>query len=171
MNFYKKLLWMWMFLALLCILSGCGNYRGGETTPTGYRVVWKIEVTYRNGDQTALRSYEDQEKMQMILTYLRWIDPYGTPAEDPMAQQGQEFDVRLCYSDGTTKTYQQRCDRYMRVGEGPWKKIDPEHARELGRILGILEEKQSTTAPNTEPQPPLLQPRLKWAKKEAVLLL
>ena len=153
---------------LMCILSGCGNRHGEETAPTAYRVVWKMEVTYQNGDWEGQRSYEDPEQMQMIMNYLRWIKPKGTPTEDPMTQQGEEIDVQLYYSDGTTKTYHQRCSRYFREGEGPWENVDPEQAGELSRLLGILDGKPRPSAPG--PAPPLLRPRLSCAKKEAVLL-
>ena len=136
--------------------------------PTAYRVVWRIEVTYRNTDQVAQRFYEDQEQLQMIMNYLRWIKPYGTPEEDPMTQQGEEIEVQLQYSDGTTKTYRQRCGRYFREGDKPWKKLEPEQARELSRLLGVLDGEASPPAPDAAP--PLLRPSLKCVKKEAVLL-
>ena len=152
----------WCAILILCTFSGCTGRRGEETAPTTYRVVSTIRIIYRNGSVTEERRYGEQEKMQQILNYLRWIDPYGTPAEDPMAQEGEEFLVELHYSDGTTKNYHQRCDRYLRVGEEPWKKIDPERARELQRILDILDAEGSASAQDTGPSQPLLRPKLEW---------
>ena len=106
--FLKKWQLLWFILALMLILPGCGGKREEETSPTPYRVVWRIQITYQDGNEVARRSYEDQEQMQMILNYLRWIDPYGLPAEDPMTQPGREYVVELSYSDGSAKTYHQR---------------------------------------------------------------
>ena len=154
-------------LILLLSISGCTRHVS-ENSSVPMRVVTEINISYKNGPVAVERSYEEQEKMQMILNYLRWIDPYGAPAEDPMTQQGADFYVELHYSDGTAKTYHQRCDRYLRVGDGPWKRIDPERARELSRLLGVLDGEGSPSAPDTSPPQPLLRPRL--GCKKAVLL-
>lgn len=144
-------------LLMLFILSGCGG-KGEDTAPTAYRVVQRIHVTYENGGETLERSYETREKMQMILNYLRWVSPYGTPGEDPMSQPGEEFRVELRYSDGTAKTYHQRCDRYLRTGDGPWKRIDPVRGGELRRLLEALEREPD--ASEEAPLQPLLRPKL-----------
>ena len=162
-NFLKRHL-VCTLLVLICTLSGCVGHQAGETEPTAYRVVCSIHITHRNGSAAQEYRYEDQEKMQQILDYLRWIDPYGTPAEDPEEQRGEEFLIELHYSDGTTKTYHQRCDRYLRVGEKPWKKIAPERGRELRELLESLNREGTiSSASDTGPNLPLLHPKLKWA--------
>ena len=158
MKFFIRLISLGLLLT--CILSGCGGGQKEETAPTAYRVVQRIHITYENGGETMERSYETQENMQKILNYLRWVKPYGAPGEDPMAQTGEEFRVELHYSDGSRKTYQQRCDRYLRMGEEPWKKIDPERGRELRRLLEALDREPD--ASQEVPPEPLLRPKLVW---------
>ena len=150
-------------LLFLCFLSGCQGYRGEKPRPATYRVVQEIYITYRNGFGAVEHRYAGQEEMQQILNYLRWVDPYGTPAEDPMTQQGEEFLIRLYYSDGTTKNYHQRCDRYLRVGEGPWKRIVPERGQELKKLLGNLPGEKNHIAPYTCLLRLSLRLKLKWA--------
>ena len=73
------------------------------------------------------------------MTYLRLLDPYGTPEENPEEAAGSDIHIILSYSDGFQKTYRQVGDRYMMEDGGKWQKIDPAKAEELGEILGQLE--------------------------------
>ena len=77
--------------------------------------------------------------MQKILDYLRLINPYGTPDEDPETAVGSDFHIVLSYSDGYQKFYRQKSDRYLQNTDGRWQKIDPTKAEELARLVGQLE--------------------------------
>jgi len=102
------------------------------------RVVTGITVTFENGPFHVKRHYTTSEKMQKILNYLRVIDPYGAPDENPETTIGSMFQIVLTYSDGCEKTYLQKSDRFMMVQGQDWKKIDPSRARELSEILGKM---------------------------------
>ena len=131
----KKTAGIIMILALL--LSGCGR-KPEPSEPQGFRVVTGIAVTFENGPIQARRIYTTSSKMRAILHYLRWIDPYGQPEVDPEAAEGSSILVELTYSDGGTKTYLQKADRYLLEEGQPWRKINPEHAVELSRLLGEM---------------------------------
>lgn len=134
-----------MLFILMC--SGCGCY---ERKPKEeYRVVTQIDVVYHNKPIVSEGSFTDPEKMQKILYYLRRISPYGTPVKDPEEVQGSDFYITLRYSDNTQKVYQQRDDRFMRINNGSWKRIDPKRAVMLSKILGTLESdtEQAAEAP------------------------
>ena len=125
--------------ALCLLLSSCGCETPAGQVPTQLRVVTEIGVYYKNGPLFAQRTYRNEEKMRQVLTYLRTVDAYGTPGEDPEAVSGSEFQIYLYFSDGSRKRYLQRADRYLQVDSGPWKKIDPKKAEELSRILSYME--------------------------------
>ena len=76
--------------------------------------------------------------MSQVLAYLRQIDPYGKPEEDPVLADGSLFQISLTYSDGSKKVYEQKADRYLRLDDGPWETIDPSKAEALGQLLGTL---------------------------------
>ena len=130
---------VWALSALMICLSGCVVSFGEKPEPTAYRVVWKVHVSRQNGDEVVQRIYSAPEAVQEILNYLRLVDPYGAPGEDPVSQPGEEFRIRLEYSDGSTKTYRQRCDRYLQVEDGPWRRIAPERGQELKKLLETLD--------------------------------
>ena len=123
---------------LAALLSGCGM-RIPEDNGSGLRMVVGITVHYENGPLQAQRLYTSADKMQTVLNYLRLLDPYGTPQEDPEGIPGSSYVITLYYSDGSEKDYRQKSDRYMSEGGGSWKKIDPSKAEELARIMGRLE--------------------------------
>ena len=141
---------------LVLFLSGCCNPNRAESTP--YRVISQIRVSYENGPLQAKRTFINSEKIQRIVGYLRYIDPYGTPDENPEKVSGSNFVITLDYSDGSHKTYHQRADRFMRVDNGPWKRVESQKAIELSRILGTLPS--DSPAVDATPIPPLLRPYL-----------
>ncbi|MBE6975688.1 MAG: hypothetical protein E7439_00605 [Ruminococcaceae bacterium] len=103
------------------------------------QVVTQIDVTYENGAIRTVRHYKDAGKMKQVLNYLRLIDPYGTPALDPEYIKGSDFRIELTYSDGSSKVYRQKADRYMQIDDGPWRSINPARAEELSLLLGQME--------------------------------
>ena len=132
----RKILLLILGLALL--LSGCSKWTPSAVDKPLCRVVTGVSVTYENGTIHAQRQYTDADKMQAVLNYLRLIDPYGTPQEDPEQVDGSIFHITLSYSDGCQKTYLQKADRFMRVDGGKWQRINPELAAQLSEIVGQM---------------------------------
>ena len=136
----RKISKICIILALfLPLLSGRHRQPLPDASQPIYRAVTSVTITYKNGPIYAQRRYTSDEKMRKVMNYLRLIDPYGTPEEDPETAAGSDIHIILSYSDGFQKTYRQVGDRYMMEDGGKWQKIDPAKAEELGEILGQLE--------------------------------
>ena len=146
-----------LFLPLLFLLTGCCRiFLSPDTVP--YRVVTQVQIRYQNGKVQSQRQFFREENIRNILAYLRYIDPYGTPKEDPEQADGRIFDIYVIYSDGSQCLYEQRADQYMRINGGPWKKIDPQKALALSGLWGMM---SSDPVPASEaPPPPLIQPEI-----------
>ena len=125
-------------IMLMCVTTGC-NRHPGDSGLSNFRVVTAVTVYYDNGPINTQRHYTTDSKMQQILDYLRLINPYGAPEEDPETAVGSDFYIVLSYSDGFQKIYRQKGDRFLQGTDGLWKKIDPTKAEELSRIVGQLE--------------------------------
>ena len=124
---------------LICLLlSGCSRHDDIQPSPQ-CRVVTGVRVTFENEPFRLERYYTSSSKMRAVLNYLRWIDPYGKPEEDPERVSGSNFQIVLTYSDGCEKTYVQKADRFMHEDGQGWKRIDPTRARTLSQILGHME--------------------------------
>ena len=137
MGVFKKMLIIALSVLMLSVdLTGCR--RTQNTEPTALRVVTEITVTYDYGAIHASRNYTHQEKMRYILNYLRQIDPYGDPAENPETADGSDYRITCHYSDGSQKCYRQKGDRYFQGTDGIWRSIDPKRAIYLGFILGKM---------------------------------
>ncbi len=132
----KKILQCACLLILCLSMAGCHHK---PTPPPAARVVTDIAVTFENGPVTARRHYTESAKVRTILHYLRWIDPYGPPEEDPDSIPGNSIRIELRYSDGNKKTYLQKADRYLWEEGNSWQKINPDHALDLSRMLGRME--------------------------------
>ena len=131
----RGLLWLISLTLTVLFLSGCRQ----QSEPPRPTVVTGITVTYENGPISAQRYYSTSAKMRAILNYLRWIDPYGVPEVDPESVNGGSFSIVLSYSDGREKLYRQKADSYLLEEGCPWRKIDPDRAMTLGKMLGEME--------------------------------
>lgn len=151
-NDFKRALCIWL---LPIFLWGCCP-SAEKDVPRSYRVITEIHVLSEGGSAVTQRHYFHQRKIQQILNYLRTIDPYGAPEEDPAQISGNDFYIFLLYSDGSVHTYQQRADQYMRIDSGRWKKIDPQKAMLLGGILTMMSSDPTPTddTPVLPPQHP-----------------
>lgn len=128
-----------MLALFLLLLSGCHRQSLPDASQPIYRAVTSVTVSYKNGPIRAQRRYTSDEKMKRVMNYLRMIDPYGMPEEDPEKAGGSDIHIVLSFSDGFQKTYRQIGDRFMMEDGGKWQKIDPKKAKELGEILGQTE--------------------------------
>ena len=143
-------------MMLILFLSGCG-FSNTQKPPT-YRVITQIQVDYQGGPLQAQWLFSSPEKMQLSVDYLRSIAPYGSPSEVPEEMPGSDFQIELLYSDGSSCHYHQRADRFMRIGDGPWKRIEPQKALELSQILGQLSSDPPTV--DISPIPPVIRPQI-----------
>lgn len=144
---------------VLAVIFCCGCCPvSPKTDNTPYRVVTRIDVFYENGTLSTQRQIYLEEKMGPILDYLRYLDPYGIPKEDPEELTGNDCYITLYYSDGSQCVYQQRADLYFRKDGGPWKRVDPTKAMELKMLLWMIPG--DAAPPQTDPVPPLLQPEI-----------
>ena len=123
-------------LSVLLLLSGCNRKESQSSFP----LVTEITVHYENGPIHGQLHYTEDDKMQLILTYLRLLKPYGQPPEDPETADGTLFQIVLTHADGSHTTYQQKGDQYLKNGQSPWLCIPPQKAVELSLLLGYLEE-------------------------------
>lgn len=119
------------------LLTGCS--RQPSPQPTQSKIVTGITVSWEENGTDARRYYTTSEKMRAVLNYLRWIDPYGTPQEDPEAVSGCRYRIILSYSDGREKQYLQKANRYLWEEGKSWRRIDPENAATLGKILSEMQ--------------------------------
>lgn len=145
-----------IFLLLLFLSGCCPILREHDRAP--YRIITQVQIDYKNGILETQQQFFQEDNIRQILGYLRYIDPYGTPKEDPEQADGRHFDITLVYSDGSQRLYQQRSDKYMRMDGGPWKQIDPQKALILSGLLGMM---SSDAAPaHDAPVPPLIKPQI-----------
>ena len=152
-DFWKKI----CICILPLMLAGCCRiFWHKDREP--YRVVTQVRIVYKNGDLQTQRDFYEEENIRHILDYLRYVDPYGVPREDPELAEGRIYYITLIYSDGSERLYEQRSDQYMRVDGGEWKRIDPQRALYLSGLFSMMPSDAPPMA--TEPIPPLIKPQI-----------
>ena len=124
-------------ILLSMLLTGCTQ--APTTAQTQPRLVTMITADYSSGVIELHRQYTDCEKMRAVLNYFRGLHPGETVPSAPAEDSGSRISVTLTYSDGSTKTYDQRADQYLRQGSGSWQTISADKGRELAMLLGLME--------------------------------
>ena len=137
-NFTKIVCFLFFLFLSIVLFHGCSVAEPSNSGTAG-RVVVKITVSFENGPLKAYREYTAADKMQYVLNYLRYIDPYGTPKENPETATGNEYRIALVYPNGQEKIYRQKSDRFMQMHDGTWKEINPQKAQKLAEILGYFQ--------------------------------
>ena len=153
---FKKYICMTGLLLSLLLVSCCPLFR--KQPIPGYRVITQVQIEYKNQTRRDFWQFYNENSIQVILGYLRHVEPYGRPHEDPDTVAGRTYSIRVIYSDGTQRLYEQHADRYMRIDGGQWKRIDHQTALYLSGLLGLM----SSEAPSTvaEAIPPLIKPQI-----------
>ena len=137
MKLFQKIYGIFLCLAILFSLGGCCRESQGQRA-SAYRIITEIQAVYQNDGIEVRRQFFAPEKLQAVVDYLRRIDPYGVPYENPEQVGGRNYILTLHYSDGSVRRYHQRADRYLRQDDGPWKRIDPQQALELSGLFGMM---------------------------------
>lgn len=119
-----------LFFSLL--LGGCAQKKQEPVD----RVVTGIQVRYEHQDNTLLRNYTKPSSVRSILTYLRFLKPFGPVI--PEGQQDTTCQFTLHYSHGPDSVYMQRGHKYLRRDDGDWQTISTSHASLLYPILLLL---------------------------------
>lgn len=154
-DFFKKL--FVGILPLFLVLTGCCRILWHKDRAP-YRVVTQVRIVYRNDTLESSRDFYQEDTIRHILNYLRYIDPYGIPKEDPELVGGRTFHITLIYSNGAKRLYEQRADQYLRIDGGDWKRIDPNKALYLSGLLAMMASDDPEES--TEPAPPLIKPQI-----------
>ena len=137
MKLFQKIYGIFLCLAISFSLGGCCRESQGQRA-SAYHIITEIQAVYQNDGIEVRRQFFAPEKLQAVVDYLRRIDPYGVPYENPEQVSGRNYILTLHYSDGSVRRYHQRADRYLRQDDGPWKRIDPQQALELSGLFGMM---------------------------------
>lgn len=120
----------WILFALSALfLGGCQ-----QSAPPRRHVVTEISVAADDWETV----YNHQEKMEVILTYIRLMEPsYVLPAA-PDPQPGPMYRISLVHSDGSRLTYVQQADRYFCSPTGQWRAMDPNYGALFPELLQLM---------------------------------
>ncbi len=129
--------WAGLIILLAMILTGCTRIE--QQTAGAPRVVTGIEASFEGDTMTLHRSYSNSDKLRGVLTYLRCLEIYGIPDPDVTIPHSNRGRIIISFSDGSTKTYEQLNDQFLRQDDGPWHYINQEQAQEFSLLLKLME--------------------------------
>ena len=154
LNFFRKIC---LGVLPLFLLTGCCRILL-QKDPTPYRVVNRIRIVYQSESMEVSRDFYHEDNIRHILDYLRYVDPYGVPKEDPELFKNRIFYITLIYTDGSEHVYEQRDDRFLRIDNGKWMRIESQKALYLSGLLAMMTSDEPLA--DTQPLPPLARPYL-----------
>ena len=124
-----------LLVVIMCLISGCSRAEAPVS-----RVVTKIDVVCTQSNTQVIRTYKHPKKMEALLYYLRTLRYCGKADTDPEQIRGDAYHIVLTYSDGTSRVYRQRANRYLSRDARPWEQIDPRQGRSLPLLLKLMPE-------------------------------
>ncbi len=137
----QRKIWYAVVLSIL-ILTGCAGNRRPQGESTAPRVVTSIDITGTVGEQDLQIHYTSQEKMDVILNYLRILRQRGQAYTDPEKLPGDSYQITVHLSDGNRRVYRQHANRFLAKDDAPWYHVRQEHAEYLGLILQAMPSDQ-----------------------------
>lgn len=126
-----------LFLVFVIFLAGCG-YSPFGAKPHPPRVITSIEVVASTEGQLHRYRYTDDDKMRLVMQYLRHIRPQLSMSISPDTFRTDAFRITLNLSDGTQTVYHQLHSDYLQKDNGTWKSIDSAKGAALLRLLKEL---------------------------------
>lgn len=126
-----------VILLAILLLGGC-SYAAPPGECHGPRVVTAIDVTASMGGELLQYRYTNEEKLRVLLHYLRRVRPGGTVPITPDTFRTDAYRITLNLSDGTRAVYHQLYSDYLQKESGRWHSIDPTHGGALARLLKEL---------------------------------
>lgn len=128
----KKRLIAVYLAAVFCLLCGCHPVTRQDIAS---RIVTQITVTCETCSDFTRRFYNTNEKMQLILLYIRCLKPRFAPQTDPEPLAGRTICITVTCADNTTRIYRQKDNLYFQEGTGPWQQVRPDQGSDLWRIV------------------------------------
>lgn len=140
----KKLMALLLLCAMVLGLCGCfeellPEHDNGPQAPG--RMVVGITVT-ADASQYFSRHYYQQESMNRVLKYLRELKRSSQLKGDPEKALGTVYRFELEYADGTTKTYMQMANWYLKEGDKAWEQLVDADISELMELLEMPGEQR-----------------------------
>lgn len=127
--------WKILVLFLLCM----GTFFGcEEEKPPEIPLVTGVEITCLHGEETIQRTYTQPEKVQRFLYYLRRQETVGYAQVDPERIIGDAAWIEVKLSNGQSRVYRQRADRFWSKDCHRWKRIDESWGRRLYSMLILI---------------------------------
>ena len=122
-----------LMVVFMMLLTGCK-----EEKPPELPLVTAVEITCRHGEEVIHRTYTTPQKVQRFLYYLRRQQTMGYTDRNPERILGDTAWIRVELSDGSSRIYRQRADRFLSVDCHRWKKIDESWGRRLYSMLLLI---------------------------------
>ena len=120
---------------LCCSLICCMGLCACSSKPTPLNLVTRVWVTDASG---STKYYTQPQKMEVILYYLRSLEPLGKAKTDPERIIGAHYKICVEFSDGQRSVYRQRANRFLSRDSRPWEKVDLQKASVLQSLLDSM---------------------------------
>lgn len=123
---------LFIFLALFPIIL-CGCRRKNTLAIPNY--VTGVDVSCSQNGKNFSINYQDDEKVEAVLLYLRLLEPGRLPGNIPQQDDQSLYEIQVHLSNGQTRLYKQVDHRFFWQEKIGWKGIPPEQASGLYALL------------------------------------
>ena len=121
-----------VFFMFFCLFTGCRK----QTPPAApLRLITGVQITEEIPGNPILHQYTQPQQIDAIIVYLSGLRPYGIADRNPERVSGAAYRIEVFFSDGTSRIYRQRANRYFSKDCRTWRLIDPQKGAYLQELL------------------------------------
>ena len=95
-----------------------------KEAPITSPIITQVDVALTTEGQTLKYSYQSDEDMEIVLNYLRYLDPHKKTSIDPDTFLANHWEIVVWYADGNSTVYRQVHREYLQKDGGIWRQID-----------------------------------------------
>lgn len=132
----KKILFFLLIVVLALSLCACTK----DTTVKGQELVSpkdvvKVTVSHFPESDVYARVYTNPDKIRSVTDYIGNLTLDSNFPENPDEYVGGGWDITYTLQDGTEITLHHSCNRFFRVGNGPWYRMVYEEASAFSKLI------------------------------------
>ncbi len=123
---------------LMILFSGCvpRDDRGSLKN----QIAEKVFVVCENCPTLLSGSYEDDETVDALLSYIRTLGPLSPACGLPRTSDPRQATILFTMSDGSKRVYRQMGNDCLRIDYGPWLQIPAGRGVHLWQLLSDVQK-------------------------------
>lgn len=127
---------IFVFFSCLFLATGCRKTQPAQSVSHG--LVASVQVRCQFGRHTVTRHYNQPQKVDAFLAYLRLLRPMGPVTPPTESLEKASYEIVVILENGQRRLHRQCTEQYAAKDRAAWGLIDPEIGRQLPLLIFLI---------------------------------